>query len=593
MSFLFLLRIFFTVIALESNVCWKYSIFRKFYSSRNCSNRLIVQERPDSEADDGYRNLFSNAMEEVNTPKILNVIGEFPEYLMGTLVRNGPALFDTYDISESKKRKFTHIFDGLAKLTAFTFKNGNIEFRTRFLRSKLFTELVTNRKDIPPFVCLGPVEPTFTSLDILTSGLDIDNFNVNVLKLERDDSCYALTDGPKLMKFNSSSLETLGKLTYANGITQFGGIESFSSAHPKKCGNYTYNYFLEHRPLTIPGLPDSSLLHIARFDSKLKREIIGSVEIGKNVLPYIHDFSLSKNYAVVFVYPLRADASMKGVFNGKGFMPQLEWNSKINTKIYVFDINRSNQLKRESEKLKPIAEFEAPPIFAYHHINCYEDFNSNIIVDITGYDNGDIVVGKYAFLYLENVLNSETRKYQERDGLCYRYVLPISNRNTNFGSPSFVHPRILHMEDEHNFRFTGEFATVEESRFGKQYRYSYAVCHSAGNDSFRGGYMEWALLKRDHDAAERIYHFKNNPTNITSEVSVKVWKERGMFPGEPIFVRNPLGKEEDDGIVLSHVYDSNRRENFLLGLDGKSFKEVARAYTGTVTPMGFHGQYFT
>ena len=51
-----------------------------------------------------------------------------------------------------------------------------------------------------------------------------------------------------------------------------------------------------------------------------------------------------------------------------------------------------------------------------------------------------------------------------------------------------------------------------------------------------------------------------------------------MYPSEPVFVPNPDGVEEDDGIVLSNVVCSNPNQHpFLLILDAKTFNETARA----------------
>ena len=53
---------------------------------------------------------------------------------------------------------------------------------------------------------------------------------------------------------------------------------------------------------------------------------------------------------------------------------------------------------------------------------------------------------------------------------------------------------------------------------------------------------------------------------------------QGMYASEPIFVPNPEGTEEDDGIVLANVMNSNPGQlPFLLILDAHTFDEIARA----------------
>ncbi|XP_048255589.1 carotenoid-cleaving dioxygenase, mitochondrial-like [Haliotis rufescens] len=73
------------------------------------------------------------------------------------------------------------------------------------------------------------------------------------------------------------------------------------------------------------------------------------------------------------------------------------------------------------------------------------------------------------------------------------------------------------------------------------------------------------------------------------------WRtEDGDQPGEPVFIARPGGTEEDDGVILSPVFPTKPgRKGFLLVLDGKTFKELARAETppGVKMPITFHGSF--
>jgi torulene dioxygenase len=48
--------------------------------------------------------------------------------------------------------------------------------------------------------------------------------------------------------------------------------------------------------------------------------------------------------------------------------------------------------------------------------------------------------------------------------------------------------------------------------------------------------------------------------------------------------------EEDDGVLLSQVYDGDKRDTFLLVLNAKTMAEIGRFYTGLICPVSFHGQ---
>ena len=69
------------------------------------------------------------------------------------------------------------------------------------------------------------------------------------------------------------------------------------------------------------------------------------------------------------------------------------------------------------------------------------------------------------------------------------------------------------------------------------------------------------------------------------------WRDRGCFPGEPIFVRRPGARGEDDGVVLSVLLDGDRRRSALAVLDARSMEEIARASVPHHIPFGFHGAY--
>ena len=76
-----------------------------------------------------------------------------------------------------------------------------------------------------------------------------------------------------------------------------------------------------------------------------------------------------------------------------------------------------------------------------------------------------------------------------------------------------------------------------------------------------------------------------------TERSATVWSEDGCFPGEPVFVARPDARDEDDGVLLSVVFDGRSERSFLLVLDAASLEELGRAEVPHQIPFGFHGQF--
>jgi len=107
---------------------------------------------------------------------------------------------------------------------------------------------------------------------------------------------------------------------------------------------------------------------------------------------------------------------------------------------------------------------------------------------------------------------------------------------------------------------------------GRPYRYAYGV---GAADRIGRDFLD-QLVKVD-----------------VSTGAATTWREKGRYPGEPVFVPAPDAAGEDDGVVLSVVLDASSARSFLLVLDGPTFTELARAEVPHAIPFGFHGQFST
>jgi torulene dioxygenase len=70
-----------------------------------------------------------------------------------------------------------------------------------------------------------------------------------------------------------------------------------------------------------------------------------------------------------------------------------------------------------------------------------------------------------------------------------------------------------------------------------------------------------------------------------------LWETEGHTPGEAIFVADPEGTGEDDGVLLSVVLDGHADKSYLLVLDARNLKELGRADMAGPMSFGFHGAY--
>jgi beta,beta-carotene 9',10'-dioxygenase len=271
---------------------------------------------------------------------------------------------------------------------------------------------------------------------------------------------------------------------------------------------------------------------------KQQQELIASVKV--NEPSYMHSFGLTEHYIILVEFPLVINP-FDILVPGKPFAENLLWKPGNGTGFTI--INRTNG--------KVIGSYQCEPFFAFHHVNSFETENNDILVDIVGYSDSTIVRS----LYLDVLMG-------DRPG-----SIPTSQLRRYYISP-----------------FSG---SVE-----------FEVLHDDNLELPRINYRKYNMKDYDFIYAAGTYSVGNFFTNKLIKIDLKirnsnVWTEKGCHPGEPVFVPRPdRVREEDDGVVLSVVLDSNKGNSFLLVLDAKSFEEIARAEVPHHIPFGFHGQYY-
>lgn len=123
-----------------------------------------------------------------------------------------------------------------------------------------------------------------------------------------------------------------------------------------------------------------------------------------------------------------------------------------------------------------------------------------------------------------------------------------------------------------------ELPTVHPGYAGKRYRYAYGI-----SKADQASTISDRLIKLDMD------HPHLESTDLKE--GAKVWIEPHVAPGEPIFIPDPNGTEEDDGVVVSVVLDGKVGTSMMLVLNAKDMKEIGRAVMDSPFPFGFHGSF--
>jgi carotenoid cleavage dioxygenase-like enzyme len=278
-----------------------------------------------------------------------------------------------------------------------------------------------------------------------------------------------------------------------------------------------------------------STYRVYTTDAQDQRRVVAKVPVKEP--SYMHSFAMTERYVILVDYPLHMNP-MKLAVGASSFIESYRWHPERGTRFLVID--------RHDGGVKMTATAE--PFFCFHHVNAWEE-GDDVVLDLIAYDDARVIDR----LYIDRLRNEP----EQSPNQLRRYrVSPGSDRADGevLLDRSLELPRI-------------DYARVNT----RPYRFVYAC-------GMRPEQPDWLneLVKFDVQAG-----------------ALRTWHEDGCYPGEPVFVGRPGREREDDGVILSVVFDSSSGRSFLLALDAASFDERARAEVPHHVPFGFHGQFMS
>jgi carotenoid cleavage dioxygenase-like enzyme len=450
----------------------------------------------------------------------LPVQGNIPDWLFGTLMRNGPGQF------EVAHAVYPHWFDGLCMMHRFTFINGKVSFANQFLQSQAYIK--DNKTGTIHYGGVAtPPPPLWRRIIELFNPQFTDNCNINYS--EQAAEYLGLTELPASYVVDPYSLATLEPFQYDDTIDV-----TMETAHPhySRTMGGIINYMIKFSLFST-----YDIYHVTGRD----RTKLVSIPVAAPA--YMHSFGFTERYVVLTENPMRLPPIL-GVldvaFQVNPFIFNFKWYDDKPTRFTVIDLN-TNEI---------VARVETDGFYVFHHINSYQDGNE-IVHDLAAYPTNEV----WSALYLD-VLRSDN--FEQTPSYIRRFRIPIDGSKTTIGSEqigtvNFELPRINYYQYN-----------------ALPYRYAYGV----GVNDLRPDFTN-QLAKVD-----------------VSNGDTKIWFVLNNYPGEPIFVAKPGGTSEDDGVVLSTVYDADADTSFLLVLDGITFDEIARCVLPYRLPFGFHGMFY-
>ncbi|UJR13606.1 hypothetical protein I4U23_000619 [Adineta vaga] len=553
-------------------------------------------EKTDDEIWNNY-NLYTST-NEYTDEKTIDFQGQIPDWLKGNLYRNGPG---AHEINNDPATTFSHIFDGFAYIQKYSIDGSSqtLQFRGSFVKSRTYTESVKNGRLMTRQFGTDPCKSIFGRFQSFFYGKDpamsTDDTGVTVQMVQNE--LLALTEIPVGNVLDPNTLEPIGPLvTLPYGRPKDSTIMSTTTAHVmydakrKMTVGYSSRMTNNGSFIDVAFIPeelsaddkkdddDDQFDKLLAADRRFLHLTTGMNERAKNYnrriknttkafrFPspntcYMHSASLSENYLILSEIPYHF-AKLSGLWclmTGGLASSMFQWNGDtMPTYFRVISLDTGEQ----------VAYIPGPAFFHFHHINSYE-FDENtkkIIVDICAFDDPRIISELYVDKLRQNIFPSGAgyvRRF-ELDLEANTCVEPNMNAREPKGSHCFSHAHSL-------VPVQFELPRINPNYNGKPYRYVYA-------DRATPGRLFDALIKLD----------------LQTKEEVNKWEEPYTSPSEPIFVPRPDASdaEEDDGVVLSIILDQKGKRSFLLVLDGKTFKELARAYLPVHIPASFHGNFY-
>ena len=338
---------------------------------------------------DDYKRGFADQTREITVPS-LEIEGVIPDWLSGTLLRNGPARFRLED------KTLNHWFDGLAMLHKFDIAGGRASYANRFLDSPAFRATEDGKMKYAEFAT-DPCRTLFKRItQVYTGSAPGANANVSIGKIAEE--FVAQTETPLPVAFDKDTLKTIGIVSYSDELKG-----ELTTAHPHydRGSHEAFNYLLSFGPkstYTIYTLPDGSK----------KRQPIGSYSTNRP--SYMHSFGLSQKYAILMEFPLVVNP-LSMLLSGKPFIANYTWKPERGTRFSLVD--------RHTGEVNYAHTDEA--WFGFHHVNAV-DRGGKIDLDIIVYPNADVV----QYFYLNSLLSRPNHEAYPKNEL-RRFAIDVSD----------------------------------------------------------------------------------------------------------------------------------------------------------------------
>ena len=315
------------------------------------------------------------------------------------------------------------------------------------------------------------------------------------------------------------------------GVEVFGGTVKAFSAHPKidPETGELFNFGIDYGAKTT--------LTPYRIDKGIV------TRLPQVTLPYPvinHDFVLTKNHLAFCIGPILV-SPLKFLLGFSSFDGALHWEAKRPTLILL--------VPRDGRGKPRIIETDA--FFQFHFANGFEE-DGALVLDLARYPD---------YHTIGQVLRDYWKSEWPSRGMAALTRLRVDLSTGKVESRTY------------DSGTGNEFPRINPAYTGRRQRYAYIACNPA--DRVQG--LQQQLARVDLE---------------TGAVSRHDFGPDG-YPGEPLFIAARAGGAEDDGVVVTLVFDANRQRSDIVGLDARDLgaKPLFVARLKHHVPFSLHGTF--
>ncbi|NEP83121.1 MAG: 9-cis-epoxycarotenoid dioxygenase [Okeania sp. SIO3B3] len=262
-------------------------------------------------------------------------------------------------------------------------------------------------------------------------------------------------------------------------------------------------------------------------------ELLRTIPIDLPLGVMMHDFAITENYTIFFDLPMnfRPERVQKGQF-------PIAFESETPSRFGIMSRHGDNS---------EVRWFETPACFIYHTLNAYEDRDEVVLVACR--------------MSATNVFVTNEGDRVPNGDIPYLYRWRF---NLKTGA----------VKEEKLDEVPSEFPRVNDELLGRKTRYGYSARMVSGDLPLFNG-----LIKYDLDTGKsETYEFG-----------------KGRYGGEAVFAPRLNASREDDGWLVTFVYDENTQTSELVVVNAQdiSGETVARVMLPQRVPYGFHASWIS